>query len=161
MMAESEMLAAKLKMEGEKVITFLANLSEHQWNIDVFTEDNRWTIRSVLAHLMTTERAFLRLFTQVLQGGPGVSEDFDIDRYNASQQRKTAGFNPSQLLEAYRVARLEMVAFVSQLSETDLEKQGRHPFLGQVTLGEMIKMINIHNQTHYRDIRRVLQSQSI
>jgi hypothetical protein len=39
-----------------------------------------------------------------------------------------------------------------------LEKTGRHPFLGVTTLREMIKMIYIHNQTHYRDLRRVLKN---
>ena len=43
------------------------------------------------------------------------------------------------------------------LKESDLEKQGRHPFLGMTTLREMIKMLYIHNMTHYRDMKKVLK----
>jgi hypothetical protein len=33
---------------------------------------------------------------------------------------------------------------------------GRHPFMGQTQLREMIKMLYIHNLTHYRDMKKAL-----
>ena len=156
-MSEAASLAAKLQAEGEKVDLFMASLDEGQWNAEVYTEGAIWTIRGVFAHLLSAERAFVKLFAEIRDGGAGVSEDFNIDRYNAIQQRKTAGLAPAALIEELRAARAQMVAFVSGLTASDLERKGRHPFLGVVSLREMVKMIYIHNQTHFRDVRRVLR----
>jgi len=57
--------------------------------------------------------------------------------------------------------RAQMVALVASMSTDDLARQGRHPFLGQATLSEMIKMVYRHNQIHYRDLRKVLGEKSI
>ena len=158
-MDESAILAAKLQADGERLVSFLAGLTESEWSTEVYTEGTTWTVRSILAHLMTAERAFVRLFDQIRLGGTGVSDDFSIDRYNASQQEKTQDRGRMDLLEEYKTARRQMVGLVGGLSNQDLEKQGRHPFLGVTTLREMVKMIYIHNQTHYRDVRRALRSE--
>ncbi len=156
-MPEAADLAVKLKSEGEKFSGFFGGLTPEQWSAEVYTEGSVWTIRSILAHLMTAERAFLSLFEDIRKGGPGVSDDFVIDRYNARQQEKTRDQTPTELLESYRSMRGRMVAWVAGLEDGELERTGRHPFLGVTTLREMIKMVYIHNQTHYRDIRRVLK----
>lgn len=155
-MTETFELAEKLKKEGEKFVGFFEGLDDRQWASEVYTENSIWTIRNILAHLMTAERAFVKLFESIFQGGEGVSEDFIIDRYNARQQEKTKDLSPTELLQQYKVARAEMIKFVSNIDDSDLEKIGRHPFLGRATLREMIKMIYIHNQIHYRDIKKVL-----
>jgi len=156
-MSETAELAQKLKSEGEKFAAFFGGLTDDQWNREVYTEGSVWTIRSILSHLMTSERAFVILFERIRQGGAGVSEDFVIDRYNARQQEKTRELTPAELLEQYKAIRAEMIAWVFSITDSDLEKTGRHPFLGLTTLHEMVKMIYIHNQTHYRDLRRVLK----
>jgi uncharacterized damage-inducible protein DinB len=156
-MTEVDALASKLQTEGEKFSAFFGGLTNEQWDSEVYAEGSVWTIRSILAHLMTAERAFVTLFEQIRLGGKGVSEDFVIDRYNARQQEKTRELKPTELLEQYRNVRAQMVAWVLKLSDADLERKGRHPFLGETTLREMIKMVYIHNQTHYRDIRRVMK----
>ena len=155
-MSETNELAGKLRSEGEKFYTFFEGLTDNQWTIEVYTEGTVWSIRSILAHFMTTERAFISLFTEILDGGVGVTEDFIIDRYNASQQRKTKEMGRKELLGQYKLMREEMIKFVFNLTDTDLEKIGRHPYLGMTTLREMIKMIYIHNQIHFRDIKKVL-----
>ena len=155
-MSETIELAQKLKSEGEKFAAFFGSLTDDQWKKEIYTEDSAWTIRNILSHLMTSERAFVKLFENIRQGGPGVSDDFVIDRYNASQQEKTKDSTPQELLEQYKAMRAQMVAWVSGIGDLDLQKTGRHPFLGITTLREMVKMVYIHNQTHYRDLRKVL-----
>lgn len=155
-MSETSELAEKLRKEGEKFNEFFETLTDLQWTTEVYTEGTVWTIRNILAHLMTAERAFVRLFENILRGGAGVSEDFIIDRYNARQQEKTKELGPIELLEQYKIVRAEMIRFVSSIGDSDLEKIGRHPYLGLTTLREMIKMVYIHNQIHYRDIKKVL-----
>jgi len=43
------------------------------------------------------------------------------------------------------------------LKDEELEIQGRHPFLGETVIREMIKMLYIHNQLHYRDVKRTIR----
>ena len=154
-MAESpSFLADRLTVEGEKVINLFQNLTPQQWNQIVYTENTTWTIRSVLAHFVTAERGFLKLFRNMLEGGEGVGLDFDIDRFNASQQEKTKALSGDELLLNFKLIRNEMIEFVSGLKDGDLLLTGRHPFLGQTSMAEMVKMIYRHNQIHIRDMRK-------
>lgn len=156
-MSDAAALAAKLEAEGEKLVGFMTTLEDRHWHMEVYNEGAPWTVRSILAHLVATERAYAKLFGQILEGGTGAPEDFDIDRYNARQQNKTRDIGPPALLEQYRGARAEMVLMVRGLTDLDLERQGRHPYLGVTTLREMVKLVYIHNQIHYRDVRSVLK----
>jgi uncharacterized damage-inducible protein DinB len=149
-------LAERLKTEGDKTTVFFASLTDEQWKSEVYTEGETWTIRNVLAHYVTAEKGFVSIFAGIREGGPGVPADFEIDRYNASQQRKTRELNSAELLEQFKAVRAQMTAFVSSLTEADLAKRGRHPYLGQASLAEMIKMVYRHNQIHYRDVRKVV-----
>jgi hypothetical protein len=149
-------LAERLKSEGEKTADFFGSLTPEQWLSTVYTEGEEWTIRSILAHYVTAEQGFLIIFSEIRNGGAGVDEDFDIDRYNASQQKKTQQISPADLVELFKSVRQQMTALVASMSEADLAKQGRHPYLGPTTLGEMIKMVYRHNQIHARDLRKIV-----
>lgn len=151
-----EFLANRLSVEGEKMFAFFDALTDEQWQQTVYTEGGEWTIRSVLAHFVAAERAFIMLFDNILSGGSGASEDFSIDRYNASQQEKSKAFMPQELLVQYKNVRAEMIDWVSQRTVDDLQKQGRHAYLGETSLLEMVKMVYRHNQIHYRDLRKVI-----
>ena len=150
-------LAERLKKEGEKVIAYFAALTDEQWQSEVYTEGDTWTIRNVLAHFVTSERGLLKLFKNIREGGLGASEDFSIDHYNARQQEKTKDLTPKELLKQFAEVRADTAKWVSALSEDDLAKEGRHPYLGQVQLVEMLKMIYLHNQIHFRDFRKLVE----
>jgi uncharacterized damage-inducible protein DinB len=156
-MSEVNELARKLKSEGEKMLSVFSNLPDDQWSQDVYTEGTIWTIRNVLAHFVTSERGLVKLFEQIRQGGAGSSDDFSIDRYNAAMQERTKELSPHDLLEQYRQVRTNTVAWVSALQESDLDITGRHPFMGQTQLREMIKLLYIHNLTHYRDMKKAVK----
>lgn len=158
MTAAAPELASKLRLEGGKLAAFLEGISAEGWHRTVYTEGTVWTVRSVLAHLVTAERGFLvQLFPNVREGKGGASADFSIDRYNARQQEKTRDLVPSELLVEFRLIRSRMADWVAGLSEADLETVGRHPYLGETTLREMVKMVYLHNQIHYRDVRKALE----
>jgi uncharacterized damage-inducible protein DinB len=156
-MSELNELADKLRSEGEKFFALFAGLTDDQWEQKVYTEGETWTIRNVLAHFVTSERGLVRLFERIRMTGEGAADDFSIDRYNASQQEKTKDLSSQELLEQYKAVRDDSVAWTLSLDEADLEKQGRHPFLGMTNLREMIKMLYLHNQIHYRDMKKALK----
>lgn len=156
-MPEATELAEKLKTEGERFAKFFSELTDDQWTKEVYTEGATWSIRNVLSHFVTSERGLVRLFESIRQGGTGAADDFSIDRYNESQQEKTKEFMPAELLEQYKQVRADSVTWVSGLKDEDLEITGRHPFLGETVIREMVKMLYLHNQIHYRDLKKVLK----
>ena len=155
-MSEIVELENKLRAEGERFSAFFGGLTDVQWQTEVYTEGSVWTVRHVLAHFVTSERGLIKLFEQIRLGGAGASEDFSIDRYNAAQQARAKDLAPTELLEQYKSVRASSVTWVSGLQESELGIAGRHPFLGETTLREMIKMLYIHNQQHYRDVKKAL-----
>lgn len=156
-MSELNELADKLQSEGEKFFAVFAGLTDDQWQLEVYTEGETWTIRNVLSHFVTSERGLIKLFERIRTTGEGASEDFSIDRYNAAQQHRTRDLSPQELLEQYKAIRSDAIAWTLSISESDLEITGRHPFLGMTTIREMIKMLYLHNQIHYRDMKKVLK----
>lgn len=156
-MSEATELAEKLKAEGERFVQFFSELTEEQWMQDVYTEGTTWSVRNVLAHFVTSERGLVKLFEQIRQGGAGSSEDFSIDRYNEAQQRKTSELNTAELLQQYQSVRADSIKWVSGLKDEELEIRGRHPFLGETVIREMVKMLYIHNQIHFRDMKKTLK----
>ena len=156
-MSETAELAEKLKSEGERMVAFFSTLTDDQLQAEVYTEGTTWTIRNVLSHYVTSERGLVKLFEQIRQGGGGVTDEFSIDRYNASQQEKTKDVSPAELVEQYKAVRAESIAWVQGLKDEELEIPGRHPFLGQTVIREMVRMLYMHNQLHYRDAKRALK----
>jgi len=156
-MSEINELVEKLETEGQRMYAFFADLTDDQWDKEVYTEGTTWSIRNVLSHYVTSERGLVQLFERIRTTGEGAADDFSIDRYNASQQEKTKDLAPADLLEQYKQVRAESVQWVSGLKDEELEIKGRHPFLGETIIREMIKMLYLHNQLHYRDVKRALK----
>lgn len=150
-------LAEKLKTEGEKTARFFAALPNEIWAQQLYTDGAKWSVHQVLAHIVETEDALNKLFRYIVRTGGGVGDDFDIDRYNASAVEKMSAYSRRQLIDMFEQRREAMVEFVSGLSAPDLEKEGRHPFLGHTTLGEMVRLFYLHVNLHVRDIRRLLR----
>lgn len=148
-------LAERLRAEGERIAASFTALTGDQWQQVVYTESAEWKVRDVLAHFVSVEKSILKLFENIRDGGEGASEDFSVDRFNAEQVAKLADMSPFDLLAQFKASRAQMIAWVSSLSESDLQKKGRHPFLGVTTMGEMIKMVYRHNQIHLRDLRHI------
>ena len=128
-------------------------------NGSFYDEGETWTVRSLLAHFVMSEKTLFNLFARIQAGGAGVPENFSIDSYNAAHQEQTKEQSAQALLAQLKATRAGLIDWVATLSADDLEKIGRHPFFGVTTLSEMIKMIYRHNQIHMRDLRRVISEQ--
>ena len=149
-------LAERLQAEGEKSLHFFSSLPESAWETTLYTEGQTWRLHQVIAHFASAEASFGQLIDQILAGGSGAAEDFDLNRFNRSQVSRLQDLSRQELLRRYQASRSENVARVRRLQPADLERPGRHPFLGLTTLAEIIKMIYRHNQIHQREIRQIM-----
>ena len=150
-------LIERLNTERDKTVAFFSALTADQWRQPVYTGDAAWTPRNILAHTVSAEGEFLRLFRSVQAGGVGAPLGFFADEFNASEQERLGNLSQQELLSEFLRLRAEMIAWVGALSDVDLEKTGRHPVLGDIPMWEMIKALTLHAHLHARDIRRFFE----
>jgi len=149
-------LAGRLRSEGEKTLEFLHNLTPDEWESPVYSDGATWSIRDIIAHFVSAEIGMRRLVENILSGGPGSPQDFDLDAYNQRKVAALKAVSPNDLIAQFWQERGNCIALVEQISPDDLEKSGRHPWLGIVPVLEIIKLLYRHNQIHQRDIRKSL-----
>ena len=90
----------------------------------------------------------------------GLSKPFTPwDRF--AQYEESKGKTLLQLLDEFeRVRKENMVWFKSiNLKETDLDKKGLHPKLGEVTLRNLLSTWVVHDLTHIAQVTRVMAKQ--
>ena len=155
-MSKVAQLAAKFSREGEKALGFFSQLPDEAWEIQLYADGAQWSVKEVLAHIVETEISLRRLFENIRDGGNGITNKIDIDHYNAKAIAKLKDIAQQELLGEFRSRREKMIEFVSSLSEEDLSLEGNHPFLGEATLEEMLRLFYLHVNLHIRDIRAVL-----
>ena len=152
-----EHLSKRLLEEGQKALAYFSNLPESQRELTVYSDGSQWNIRQILAHFVDAEESFTLLIEDVLQGGSGVPEDFNINVYNEKHVARMRDIPYDKLLSRFKQSRERNAEIVSTITLEDLDRQGRHPFLGMAALGDMIKLIYRHNQIHLRDIRHLTE----
>ncbi len=156
-----ELLADRLVLEGKKSLEFFRQLTPEQYELLVYADGSAWSVHKILAHFVSAEREFGRLIRDVLTGGGGAPEEFDLDQFNELEVNEKVSGNLTDLLDQYEKHRRSNAQLVADMTAEDLERLGRHPYLGVVPLEEIIKMIYLHNQIHQRDIRRLCMIQNV
>jgi DinB superfamily len=121
--------------------------------------DNTWSPFDVVGHLIHGERTdWLQRARIILEHGEAVPFD-PFDRYAqfaASQGRTLAG-----LLDEFAAARAENLRQLAalRLADADLDRRGRHPALGVVTLRQLLATWVAHDLDHVVQISRVMAHQ--
>jgi len=153
----ADALAARLEKGRQKTFEILNALTPEQWQQPLYTEPP-WQVRNLLAHFVSAEKQLLALAQDVAAGGPGAPPDLDIDRYNAAEQSRLEGQSLSSLLDLLEQERQQTITWVRTLDEAQLDKVGRHPFLGDINVDNMILAIYGHQLLHMRELSRLLGS---
>lgn len=151
-------LLKRLHEEGQKSVAFFSALTPAQLDQPVYSVGPEWRVRDVLAHLALAERLFSHYNREVLQGGPGAPEDFDIDGFNLTHTAEGRAADPANLVAEFQAARAETLALVAQMEDADFDRRAYHPFLGHTTLDQILKILYRHTMLHERDARKALET---
>ena len=151
-----EHLKNRLIKEGQKSLDYFRTFSSDEWDRIIYTEGSCWTVHQVLAHFVAAEDGFHQLIEDILAGGSGTPVDFDINTYNERKVERLIDISASNLMMRFSKVRRRTVGLVAGMGQSDLAKQGRHPFLGVSSLADIIKLIYRHNQIHIREVRKIL-----
>lgn len=157
MLDKPQFLADRLLQEGGRVVNFFNQLHSEQWGIIVYSEESAWNFHDLLAHFVSAEIGRRELIANVSAGGTGAPLDFDIDQFNHAEVERYSRRQNDELIDAFTRERSALVAEVLKLSAEDLNKVGNDPFLGMVTVSEMVKLTYRHLQIHLRETRRLLE----
>jgi len=118
-----------------------------------------FSTRDVLGHLILGDRTeWVPRIRIILEQGE--SRPFDpFDGFGFGDI--VAGRSVSALLEDLRSARAEGLRYLreARLGPSDLDRRGRHPELGVVTLGQLLSTWAVHDLGHLSQIARVLARQ--
>lgn len=137
--------------------TLLSNLHE-DW---VMNNEGPETFSpyDVIGHLIHGEKTDWAVRAKIILEF-GLSKPFvPWDRF--AQYEESKGKTLEQLLNEFETVRKEnMVWFKGlNLSESDLDKKGLHPKLGEVTLRNLLATWVVHDLTHIAQITRVMAKQ--
>jgi hypothetical protein len=118
-----------------------------------------WTAFDVIGHLIHGERTdWMPRTRRLLESGE--SRPFEpFDRL--AQKRESQGKSLEQLLDEFARLRAENLDALRalNLAPEDLERRGRHPALGSVTLSELLATWAAHDLSHLHQISRVMAHQ--
>ncbi|MBS1509535.1 MAG: DinB family protein [Bacteroidetes bacterium] len=113
----------------------------------------------VLGHLIHGEKTdWVARAKMILESG--TAKTF-VPWNRFAQYEESKGKTLNELLEEFASVRKANVTWLSsqQLSEADLDKKGKHPALGEVTLRNLLSTWVVHDLTHIAQITRVMAKQ--
>jgi len=148
-----EALIGKLEKGRQKTREILSGLTPEQWQQVVYSERNAWTARDLLAHFVSAEEHLLELAKDVASSGEGAPEGFDFEAFNVDEQTRLRDHSPQQLLAMLDAARQATLDWARTLGDERLDRVGRHPALGEVSLEVMITAIYGHQLLHMREVQ--------
>lgn len=149
-------LREQLEKSRRELLQVLTGLSEAEWETAVYAEGTTWQVIDLLRHLTEAESSMTRLMALIRDGGLGVPDDFDLDRWNASRIKKTLGQSTDDLFANMAQNRANLLAFMDSLGEADWAKKGRHGSGSIMSIREICQIIADHEHLHTRDIRQAL-----
>jgi DinB family protein len=118
-----------------------------------------WSAFDVVGHLIHAERAdWIPRAKLILQFGE--TQPFaPFDRWG--HEREVQGKSLAQLLDEFARVRSENLDELRALNlrQEDLERRGRHPSLGVVTLSQLLATWTAHDLTHLHQISRIMAHQ--
>ena len=121
--------------------------------------ENTWTAFDVVGHLIHGERTdWMPRLRMILEFGDAQAF-VPFDRF--AQFRESEGKSLPQLLDQFARLRAENLAELRALNlqPADLDRQGRHPALGAVTLSQLLGTWAVHDLTHLHQVSRIMAHQ--
>ena len=149
-------LTQKLSESRTALFELLNSLSPEQWRTPIFSEGDTWTVATVLAHLVESERGMSIHVHKIRKGEATIAADFDLERWNAGLVRRTGDVVPEELMANAVATRAKTLAVMNSLDDNEWELTGRHPSRGEISVAQYYETIHAHEVDHLRDLRAAL-----
>ena len=113
----------------------------------------------VIGHLIQGEKTDWRDRANMILEHGTTKSFVPFDRF--AQFEESEGKSLSHLLDEFEKLRQESLSWLRSLnlSETDFDKKGVHPELGEVSLKQLLSTWTVHDLTHIAQVARVMAKQ--
>jgi uncharacterized damage-inducible protein DinB len=154
-MDEVQRIKDKLTAARSKLLEATVGLTEEAWDWQPF--DGRWSIRLTLAHVGSAQWSHLEVARSLAMGGEIEIPDFDLDTWNAAAVTQRLDWSVDQVLADLVAAQEATFAFLDGVDRLTLARRGSHPALGEVSVGQVLRIMGLHDSLHRRDVLQLRQ----
>lgn len=146
----------RLAESRAELLAVLNMLQPVQWQSPVFSEGDTWSVSTVVAHLIESERAMSIHIHRIRKGEETVPEGFDIDRWNAGLKERIDDQHAHDLIALLQATRAKTLEVMASLKDEEWALTGRHPRRGAITVEQYYETMADHELGHARDIRQAI-----
>lgn len=112
-----------------------------------------WSSRDVLSHLLHVETAIIPVRVRRMLAEDGASLGSPAPVSAAAHSTP-----PTEMLAAWRVARMDNLAFLRTLAPAQLAQTGQHPRYGRISVREHIIEWAYHDLEHLRQLHATVEA---
>lgn len=160
-MDEAQKIKSRLTAARTKLLAEVEDLDTERW--EWRPGDGRWSVRLTLAHVGAAQWSHLEVARHMAAGEVVEIPGFDLDAWNEAAVAERAQWSIEQVLADLEMAQQATFEFLDGLDAEKLEITGSHPALGEMSVGQVLRVIGLHDGLHRRDLlqlRREMETDS-
>ena len=143
-------ILSDLAESREALLTAIDTLAAEEW--DRPTSNPTWSAREILVHVTQAEPGLLGRMRRILDGTSELPPGFDLNVWNTRQVAKQRNAEVSTLLASLNESRQNVLRFLDELTEDQLDIRGWHGSGKEMSLAEVFEIAARHEGTHARDL---------
>jgi DinB family protein len=145
-------LLRPLEGQREETLRIIRGLDESA--LGRVDDDSGWTVRQIVAHLVSTELAMAFTIRRALEGEVMHISPDDRDAFNEAQVEHNDGWDAARCVSELEDARIELRELFAGMTEADLDRQVRWPEWPARTIRTSIPYMLEHEDSHLDQVRR-------
>ncbi len=136
-------------------------LQSYVWGLDDEALRRRpapdeWCLLELLGHLRDCERRYLeRLEAMAFEREPKIAP---FDAESIQPDVPYVLLDPDETLAEFESLRHRTLRLLRSLSDEDWERTGLHPYLGPVTVTQVVREMSEHDLSHVWQARRIVEA---
>lgn len=136
-------------------------LASYCWRLDEDllrrrADPDDWCLLEVAGHLRDCERRYLeRLEAMIAREQPRIPA-FDAESIQPAVPYVM--LDPDEALNGFEALRRRTLQLLRSLADADWERTGLHPYLGLVTVAQVVREMSEHDLEHLWQARRIVEA---
>jgi hypothetical protein len=148
-------LKALMEESRQRLMGALEGLQESELDTPVQSDGERWTVLQMLRHLQDAHRGMTGQVKRLLNGEETVPRDFDVDRWNARVQKKSAeaSMTAEEALANLDASLNDLMSVIDHLKDEDWGRRGWQAGVKkEMSLEELLRTMGQHEALHAGEI---------
>jgi uncharacterized damage-inducible protein DinB len=137
-------ISTRIQYQHKSLVDIIDGLSEEQIRRNVTAD--KWSIFENIVHLQTYQHIFCERMDTILK-----EENPSFPRYSADADPlylDNCHMTTREIMQDFITTRKEMVLRTMNLSDSDLERTGTHPFFGKMNMVQWLNFFLMHESHH-------------